>query len=469
VGLASLIALRQLHGAANFDEGVYLNSLRALQRGAPLGSHVFASQPPGLYLLLRLDAFLLPDSLAGIRLGFAVLSLAGCLSVFALGRLYSGVLGGISAALLFVAAPPVVELTSRVSPDLAAVSVSLIGIALLAHAWQGRTGRPGLALLATFLGGAALGGATTIKLDAVLAVFAACVFAGVVRPSPRLLLSAIGGLAATWACVLAPFANVAPQLWRSAVVFHMTARNASSSAIAGGTSGLHANAVKIAVAFEARSNIVGWLILVGAAALLVHGLRSPDRRVLWLLVWPLSALAFLLWQAPLFAHHVALLAGAAAIAAGVGFAYAARDTRLRRRLAVAVALIGAFAAYAKWAVQPVQPELPAVRKAVSIVRRASRPGSYILATDQPIVAFLARRRVPPGLVDTSWVRLLTGSITRREILARIRADHVAAVLAGRRLLGSATTRGALGRLYPREIQIDRTTTLYLRSRTHGDR
>ena len=141
VGLASLSAVRELHGAASFDEGVYLNSLGALERGAPLRQEIFASQPPGFYLLLRLDSLLFPVTLAGLRVGFLFLGLAACLSVFFLGRLYAGVVGGTLAAILFVASPPVVALTARVSPDVASVSFSLVGMALLPP----RLGRDGSA------------------------------------------------------------------------------------------------------------------------------------------------------------------------------------------------------------------------------------------------------------------------------------------------------------------------------------
>jgi 4-amino-4-deoxy-L-arabinose transferase-like glycosyltransferase len=462
VGLASLIAIRDLGRAATFDEGVYLNSLRALQRGAPLGTKVFASQPPGYYLLLRLDAFLFPGSLTGLRLGFLLLGLAGCVSVFLLGRLYSGVFGGAMAALLFIAAAPVLHLVSRTSADSAAVSLSLVGIALVAYAWQGRISRGWLALLLSLAGGAALAAASTIKLDGVFAVVAVCLLAAVVRPHLRLLLAALGGGLATLAGILAPFAEVAPQLWRSVVSFHFVARNVRGVTLAGGTSGLRNNAVNIASAFELRTNVVAWLILIGASGLLIHGLRGTDRRILWLLAWPLAVLAFLLWQTPLFSQHVVLLAGASAVPAGVGFAYAARVRDWRRRLAIALAATAALAAYAYPAVQPVQPEPAPVARATRVVRAASSPGSYVVATDEPIVAFLADRPVPPALVDTSWVRLLTGSLTRREVLAVLRSDHVTAVLAGPRLLDSATTREVLRQLFPHHIKMASKSTLYLR-------
>ena len=467
LGLASAIAIPDLHRAASFDEGVYLNSLRALQRGAPLGRQVFASQPPGYYLLLRLDALVFPNSLTGLRLGFLLLGLAGCLSVFLVGRLYGGVLGGTMATLLFTAAAPVERLSSSTSADLAALSLSLIGIALVVHAWQRTMGWRWVDFCVALAGGSALAAAITVKLDGVFALAAACLLPAVVRPQVRLALAALGGFVAALACILLPFADVASQLWRSVVSFHFTARNALGVARAGGTSGVRDNAIKIASTFELTTNVVAWLLLIGVSALLVHAIRREDKRILWLLAWPFASLAFLLWQTPLFAQHIVLLAGAASIPAGVGFAYAARGPSSRRRLAVALATALAVAAAAQAVVRPVQPEPASVRKAVSLVRAVSGPGSFVVATDQPIVPFLADRAVPPALVDTSWVRLLTGSITRRRILSAIRTDHVAAVLAGPRLLSSMTTREALHRLFADRTQLASNSTLYLQPRPNS--
>ena len=102
-----------------------------------------------------------------------------------------------------------------------------------------------------------------IKLDAVLAFAAVCLLAALVRPRTSLLLAALGSVVAALTCILAPFADVAPQLWRSVILFHFTARNARDVALAGGTRGLLSNALNIASTFELKTNVVGWLVLIG--------------------------------------------------------------------------------------------------------------------------------------------------------------------------------------------------------------
>ena len=49
----------------DYDEGVYLTSVDALERGQRLGGDVFAPQPPVFYLLLRLSRSSAPTPCAG--------------------------------------------------------------------------------------------------------------------------------------------------------------------------------------------------------------------------------------------------------------------------------------------------------------------------------------------------------------------------------------------------------------------
>jgi 4-amino-4-deoxy-L-arabinose transferase-like glycosyltransferase len=72
---AGVLFSRNLHTATDYDEGVYLASLDALRNGQHLGSEVFASQPPGFYLLLRLVAWPFGHSIVGIRTGFLIVAL----------------------------------------------------------------------------------------------------------------------------------------------------------------------------------------------------------------------------------------------------------------------------------------------------------------------------------------------------------------------------------------------------------
>ena len=97
------------------------------------------------------------------------------------------------------------------------------------------------------------------------------------------------------------------------------------------------------------------------------------------------------------------VAGAAVVALAVGFA------QEERRL---------------WGQEAIRPASPGQRNATGANRLRRAVG-----TDLPIVAYLADRRAPGQLVDTSFVRLGTGSLTDAEILEEL--EGVRAIVVGR--------------------------------------
>jgi 4-amino-4-deoxy-L-arabinose transferase-like glycosyltransferase len=114
---AGFLFSRNLDTATNYDEGVYLASLDALEHGQTLGSEVFASQPPGFYLLLRIVGWLTPHSVHSARIGFLVVAVLGCGAAYALGRALGGLEGGIFAAGLLAILPPFPGEAMRVDAD----------------------------------------------------------------------------------------------------------------------------------------------------------------------------------------------------------------------------------------------------------------------------------------------------------------------------------------------------------------
>src|ERR1700737_4418191 len=83
----------------DYDEGVYWQSVRALARGEPLFSSVFASQPPAFYyaLLPFDDAW---HSLAGLRVSVLILGVIGLAATYVVGRLLAGPVAGLVAVVL---------------------------------------------------------------------------------------------------------------------------------------------------------------------------------------------------------------------------------------------------------------------------------------------------------------------------------------------------------------------------------
>src|SRR5207248_1059696 len=148
-----------------------------------------------------------------------------------------------------------------------------------------------------------------------------------------------------------------------------------------------------------------WLIVLGAAASLAAG-----RRVLPFWLWAAAAAVFLLFQKPLFEHHLMLLAATLGAAGGLGLGAVRLLPRQAARVlagVLAIALAIGFAQQVHRLDYARAGEAPELRWGAEHLAACTRPGELV-ASDQPIVAFQARRPLPGELVDTSLVRVQTG-------------------------------------------------------------
>ena len=87
-----------VEAAANYDEGVYLASLDALRHGQELGTDVYASQPPGFYVLLQGLSLLPGDGVEGSGSPSCSWRSLGLVAAYAIGRKLAGVWGAFGAA-----------------------------------------------------------------------------------------------------------------------------------------------------------------------------------------------------------------------------------------------------------------------------------------------------------------------------------------------------------------------------------
>ena len=145
-----------MEAAANYDEGVYLASLDALRHGQELGTDVYASQPPGFYVLLQGLSFLPGDGVIGIRVAFVLVALLGLIAAYAIGRKLAGVWGAFGAAALLAVTAPWPVQAPRVQADTASIALALCAVAVAFYA-----GRCSWRWAAT---GALAGAAISVKL-----------------------------------------------------------------------------------------------------------------------------------------------------------------------------------------------------------------------------------------------------------------------------------------------------------------
>src|ERR1700736_6885073 len=192
VGFVAAEALVLSAPLRDYDEGVYRQSFRALARGEPLFSSVFAPTPPGFYYAL-LPFYRLAHSLTSLRIGVLVFGVIGLAATYLAGRLLAGEVGGLVAAVLAATSPLYLQQSAILQADGPAVAMSVVAsaLALLAVRRDGRL-REALAAAA----GLALAASVGIKLLGVLTAVPIVIrLLGAPRGRSRLLLfTTAGGL-----------------------------------------------------------------------------------------------------------------------------------------------------------------------------------------------------------------------------------------------------------------------------------
>jgi 4-amino-4-deoxy-L-arabinose transferase-like glycosyltransferase len=439
-----------LDTAANFDEGVYLASLDALRHGQELGRDVFPDQPPGFYLLLQGSAAVFGNTVHDVRLGLLCFSLLAVAAAYACGRALGGRGGGLGAAALLVVATPWPSYAALVEADPPAVVLSLVALALAARAYGARE-RPALA----FLAGAAVVAAISMKLLALTTLVPLAAFAVAGRASRRTVAATLAGGAAVVLALVAIYAGSLHELWTGIVDVHRQARGVSGGGTSNGSRVLH---------FLDLHTPFGWAAPAGIVASAALAARRVGGLRLWpLWTWTAASVALLLFQKPLLDHHLVLLAAALALPCGTALGAAA--AALPRPLAAAAAAAGLallaaglFQEHRRLA-RDREPEPAGVTWAASRLA-AETLSDDLVSTDLPIVAYLADRRIPGQLIDTSVGRLGSGFLRPGEVLRLIGTSGVRAVVVGRLFQDYPAIVAGIRARYPRTERRD-GVTLYL--------
>lgn len=440
LALAAFVYARGIEAAANYDEGVYLASLDALRHGQELGTEVYASQPAGFYVLLQGLSLLPGDGVEGIRVAFVLVALVGLGAAYAIGRRLAGMWGGLGAAgLLAVTAPWPVQ-APRVQADTASVAIALAAVAVAFYAKRSPWRWAAVGVLA--------GAGISVKLLA-LSVVAPLAVLLVARRSWRAAGAALAGGATVWAVLLLVYAGALGELWQSVVSDHRDARGLGPS--------YADNIERVFLHPLDWRTPAGVLVPVGLVCAVVLRRRL---ELLALGAWIAGSALLLVVQQPLLDHHFVLLAATLAVPAGAGLGAAVERVPAPARYALAgiaaAALVAGFVQEERrlWRQDG---DAPAVTRAAAELRLRTQPDELV-GTDLPIVAYLADRRVPGQLVDSSFVRLGTGSLTDGEILEAL--EGAPAVVVGRLFAERPALLAALRERYPTRLDID-GVTLYL--------
>jgi 4-amino-4-deoxy-L-arabinose transferase-like glycosyltransferase len=419
LAVAAWIFTIPFRAATNYDEGNYLAALTDLRHGFVLGKDVYADQPPGWYSLLRLFGAMFGNSVSGIRTGMLVVALLGVVAAWACARRL-GSLPAFGAATLLMVSPPYPLQAAQIEADIPAAVFALAALATALWAFRGRGSR---ALAAT--AGVLVVCALSIKLSAATVVLPLVAIALMRR---RLIAWSLLGALAAAGLEAIMFRHQLGEITRGVISQHTSALGSSHW-----TRSVN---VQRLVHFLNWHTPFAWLVVAAAiASLWVLIARDPDRRslaALWLFV-P-AATAFILAMKPLLDHHLVILAVAVALPAGTAIGLAA--ARLRREVAVPflafVALFAAAGVYQqhRQLVRTSKPEPAWVHVAASWLRNETQPRE-IVATDIPILAYYAHRRLVPDFVDSSFTRLSVGDLTPAEVFRELDRYQVRIAAIGR--------------------------------------
>jgi hypothetical protein len=233
--------------------------------------------------------------------------------------------------------------------------------------------------------------------------------------------------------MLVPVAGLG-NVWNQAILFHLKAAGLSRATTV-------ENWQILQRAWPSAS--CQWLI-GGLAALSAFG----GWRALAALLWWVCTLTGLLYQRPLFAHHLLALVPAAALAAALGWrqlVFWARDIWRKDTVPTRIAALGAGVAclaltaflavqlgegvrdYRNSASSAFLKSIIADRSVAEELHALTAPSDFVLTDAQGIV-FLARRDVPPGLTDTSFKRIGAGYLSSRQVIDQSERYSVQAAL-----------------------------------------
>ena len=416
--VAQVLLFGRLVGTdTDYDEGVYLTSVDALEHGQRLGEDVFAPQPPGWYLLLRLISVAGADSVRGFHIGMVVVAIATCFAAYLLGRAIGGPAAGLCASALLTVAPPFPLYAHRVLAD-----VPPLGMALLAF-WLAIEARRRRSATLALLGGAAVALALVLKPTAVLAVPTFLILLCWERSlrGRALIAATVGGTVVGLAFVVA-YLGVIGELWESVVVYHRDARD--TPPVIDETHEL--------LTFLNWRTPFAWLVVAGLVASVLLYRRRRALRVWALWLWGALSVAFLAYHSPLHDNHLLLLPVALAVPAGIALAVLADRSRYRLYAlgGLALVLAAGYVQQQRRIVEDRIDEEPELVAAADTLRRVTRPDDLVVS-DHSIVPFLVRRRVAGPLVDTAVLRFQTGSLTDAEVLRELEEWDVRAVAVGR--------------------------------------
>lgn len=482
----SRLAVAGIGSEREYDEGVYLLSTRAILAGEQLFTQVFSSQPPafleGLALVMRVT----DDNLFVAHCFSLFWALVALGAAANLARRLAGPVAAPLAVAAWIAGPTFVDLAHTVQAEVPALALALVAMNLVLRSREGGWTRAGLVGAGATFAAALLFKLFVAPLAAPLGLLLLLApprnpvhgWSLDLRGAPaRALLFAAG----TVGVLALPLLWYAPRpLYEQTIAFHI-AKFRSYHATP------RVNLMKLAQMLAADPVVTG----TAAAGLAFVAVRNRLAAA-WLAVWTALMVLVIRGQTPLFWRHLVLIVPPLAIAASAAFAIAlqgvARPLRIAGTAAAIVLMLlpsvvqlhGSRSFLATlphpaampWLQQRAEEDgvaSPLAQTAKWI--RANTLADELVVTDDPIAVYLAGRRVPGELCDTSHARIHAHSLTLALATLHTAGVRVVVLRDGGRLSRLKGYLPWLAHRYDRQPSLDtdvpphRTVWIRKRSRT----
>jgi hypothetical protein len=413
--------------AAKSDEGIRLEQLYMMSLGYQPIRELFASQGP-LSLQATYPLFaLLGGTLAAARMAVGIYSLAEIAAVYLLGCQVGGRLAGTLAGLLLALSPVYLRNSRTALVEIPALLPATLAI-LAALRYRGGGHLTWLLLSSVLLALALL-----IK-PVVAAAGLPWLIAVLGRPDGRWRALGLAALAGLVVAVAVVFYSGPAELFDQVLRYRVGSARAEGWSPAENLDVLRD---------ELRLESAVWLPLLIVALIGLPFLRGDTALIP--ASWLLATTALLLLYTPLMSKHAVVLLPPAALVVGCALSPAwltvlrqiggGRSDRLGRlrHLARPICLASVACVLLTLAGAATLPAVfqrtrgvvlagtvgdarnDAYADDVSLCSALSGPQEYILV-DEPYLAYLCRRRMPPSLVDPTLFRLRSGSLTRAEVV-----------------------------------------------------
>jgi hypothetical protein len=419
-----------------YDEGVYWESLRAMAAGHRLYDEVFCSQPPVFLLSICPFYVLFGQTLWAARFGVVMVSMAGLLGAFLLGKAIRGRIGALAALTLIIADPFYLSQSQRVEAEAPQIALSMLAVGLAYMWWENPKGLVGI------IGGACAGATLALSILSKLLGLAALVPLGLLmvaqiwhalhQPADKKLalasssLAGIAGFLIATIVVLLPFLGSYHVFVDSVITYHTTAGVVFEDT-------QPRNFERILRLLTSAPSIVASF---GITVALLRG----DWRIVPLLAWLGATVLILNMQAPLFDRHLLAMMppilslaifGISPIRSGLNWCSIVSNAATTLTFTGILFVIGTNCQceaeyYASQRSRCQFDEMKAEREAASDLEEATLPGQLVITDDQ-FAAGRAGRSTPPDLVDTSIVRIQTKYLTADQLIQAASRSDVHAV------------------------------------------